>query len=95
MITVQLPLYNEIFVAERLLDAVAALVSAHPDDGALLGGLPYEHRALLAQLVDRSDYGKVKEPVKGLQRGKLGEHAKAVVTVRGLGYRYCDLPRLR
>ena len=42
--------------------------------GALLGGLPYEHRALLAQLVDRSDYGKVKEPVKGLQRGKLGQH---------------------
>jgi hypothetical protein len=29
---------------------------------------------LLAQLVDRSDYGKVKEPVKGLQRGKLGQH---------------------
>ena len=28
-------------------------------------------------------------------RRKLGEHAKAVVTVRGLGYRYCDLPRLR
>ncbi len=42
--------------------------------GALLGGLPYEHRALLAQLVDRSEYGKVKEPVKGLQRGKLGKH---------------------
>ena len=42
--------------------------------GISLAGLPYEHRALLAQLVDRSDYGKVKEPVKGLQRGKLGQH---------------------
>jgi hypothetical protein len=42
--------------------------------GALLGGLPYEHRALLAQLVDRSNYGKVQEPVKGLQHGKFGKY---------------------
>jgi len=51
--------------------------------GALLGGLPYEHRALLAQLVDRSDYGKVKEPVKGLQRGKLGKHEISRLIIGG------------
>ena len=51
--------------------------------GALLGGLPYEHRALLAQLVDRSDYGKVKEPVKGLQRGKLGQHEISRLIIGG------------
>jgi hypothetical protein len=38
----------------------------------LLAGVSYEQRALLAQLVDRRDYGRSKEPVKGLQRGKLG-----------------------
>jgi hypothetical protein len=51
--------------------------------GALLGGLPYEHRALLAQLVDRSDYGKVKEPVKGLQRGKFGKHEISRLIIGG------------
>jgi hypothetical protein len=51
--------------------------------GALLGGLPYEHRALLAQLVDRSEYGKVKEPVKGLQRGKLGKHEISRLIIGG------------
>jgi hypothetical protein len=51
--------------------------------GALLGGLPYEHRALLAQLVDRSDYGKVKEPVKGLQRGKLGQYEISRLIIGG------------
>lgn len=38
---------------------------------ALLGGISYEDKALLAQLVDRSEYGKVKEPVKGLHGGSL------------------------
>lgn len=41
--------------------------------GAVLGAISYEHQALMAQLVDRSEYGKVKEPVKGLQRGRLSE----------------------
>ncbi|MFB3923052.1 MAG: hypothetical protein ACE145_15120 [Terriglobia bacterium] len=51
--------------------------------GALAGGLPYEHRALLAQLVDRSGYGKVKEPVKGLQRGKFGKHEISRLIIGG------------
>jgi hypothetical protein len=29
--------------------------------GALLGGISYEHQAFMAQLVDRSEYGKVAE----------------------------------
>ncbi|MBW7995136.1 MAG: hypothetical protein FVQ81_00910 [Candidatus Glassbacteria bacterium] len=39
----------------------------------LLAGLGYEHQALLGQLVNRDEYGKKKEPVKGLQKGKFGE----------------------
>jgi len=42
--------------------------------GALLGGVSYERKALMAQLVDQSGYDKVKEPVKGLQRGKFGQY---------------------
>ena len=51
--------------------------------GALLGGLPYEHRALLAQLVDRSNYGKVQEPVKGLQHGKFGKYDVTRLVIGG------------
>jgi hypothetical protein len=51
--------------------------------GVTLAGLPYEHRALLAQLVDRSDYGKVKEPVKGLQRGKFGKYDVSRLIIGG------------
>jgi len=51
--------------------------------GVTLAGLPYEHRALLTQLVDRSDYGKVKEPVKGLQRGKFGKHEISRLIIGG------------
>jgi hypothetical protein len=40
---------------ERLRDS-------HGFSGVLLGGISYEHQALMAQLVDRSEYGKVKEP---------------------------------
>ena len=32
----------------------------------IIAGLSFEHEALLAQLVKRSNYGKVQEPVKGL-----------------------------
>ena len=39
----------------------------------MLAGLSYEHQALFAQLVDHSEYGKKKEPVKGLQKGRFGE----------------------
>ncbi len=51
--------------------------------GVTLAGLPYEHRALMAQLVDRSDYGKVKEPVKGLQRGNFGKHEISRLIIGG------------
>ena len=39
----------------------------------ILAGLSFEHQALLAQLVDRANYGKAQEPVKGLQKGKFGK----------------------
>ena len=51
--------------------------------GALLGGISYEHQALMAQLVDRSEYGKVKEPVKGLQRGKFGKYEVSRLIIGG------------
>ena len=51
--------------------------------GALLGGISYEHQALIAQLVDRSEYGKVKEPVKGLQRGKFGKYEVSRLIIGG------------
>jgi len=50
--------------------------------GALVG-VSYEDRALLAQLVDRSEYGKRKEPVKGLQRGKLGSYEVSRLIIGG------------
>jgi hypothetical protein len=51
--------------------------------GALLGGISYEDKALLAQLVDRSEYGKTKEPVKGLQRGKFGRYEVSRLIIGG------------
>src|SRR5690242_12114409 len=51
--------------------------------GALLGGISYEHKALMAQLVDRSEYGKVKEPVKGLQRVKFGKYDVSRLIIGG------------
>ncbi|HTS70710.1 MAG TPA: hypothetical protein VMO17_17125 [Terriglobia bacterium] len=51
--------------------------------GALLGGISLEEKALMAQLVDRSEYGKVKEPVKGLQRGKFGKYEVSRLIIGG------------
>jgi hypothetical protein len=51
--------------------------------GALLGGISYEDKALLAQLVDRSEYGKIKEPVKGLPRGKFGKYEVSRLIIGG------------
>ena len=51
--------------------------------GGLLGATSYEHQALLAQLVDRSQYGKVQEPVTGLQRGKLGKYEISRLIIGG------------
>lgn len=39
---------------------------------AVAAGLSFEHRALVAQLVDRSGYGEKQEPVTGLQQGTFG-----------------------
>jgi hypothetical protein len=50
---------------------------------ALLGGISYEDKALLAQLVDRSEYDKAKEPVKGLQRGKFGKYEVSRLIIGG------------
>jgi hypothetical protein len=50
---------------------------------ALLGGASYEDKTLLAQLVDRSECGKVKEPVKGLQRGKFGKYEVSRLIIGG------------
>lgn len=41
--------------------------------GTVFGGISYEGQALMAQLVERSHYGEVQEPVKGLECGKLGK----------------------
>jgi hypothetical protein len=49
----------------------------------VLAGISYEDRALMAQLVDRSDYGRKKEPVKGLQRGKLGSYEISRLIIGG------------
>ncbi|HUJ22319.1 MAG TPA: hypothetical protein VLX58_12385 [Bryobacteraceae bacterium] len=49
----------------------------------IAGGISYEHQALMAQLVDRSQYGKVKEPVKGLQCGKLGKYEISRLIIGG------------
>ncbi|HUU53192.1 MAG TPA: hypothetical protein VMW44_00960 [Candidatus Bathyarchaeia archaeon] len=49
----------------------------------VLAGLSFEHQALLGQLVDRSEYGKTKEPVKGLQRGKFGKYEVSRLIIGG------------
>ena len=46
-------------------------------------GISYEEKALMAQLVDRSNYGKRQEPVKGLQRGKLGPYEISRLIIGG------------
>ena len=51
--------------------------------GGVVGGISYEHQALMAQLVDRSQYGKVKEPVKGLPCGKLGQYEISRLIIGG------------
>ena len=51
--------------------------------GALLGGISYEHKALMARLVDPSAPGKAEEPVKGLQRGKLGKYEVSRLIIGG------------
>jgi hypothetical protein len=49
----------------------------------MLGGISYEDKTLLAQLVDRSDYGRAKDPVKGLQRGRFGKYEVSRLIIGG------------
>ncbi|MFN7996274.1 MAG: hypothetical protein U0Q18_21865 [Bryobacteraceae bacterium] len=51
--------------------------------GGILGATSYEHSMLAAQLVNRSDYGIVKEPVKGLQRGRFGKYEVSRLIIGG------------
>jgi hypothetical protein len=51
--------------------------------GGLLGIMSYEHQDSHGQLVDRSQYRKVKEPVKGLQCGKLGKYGVSRLIIGG------------
>ena len=52
--------------------------------GALLGGVSYEHKALLAHLADQSAPAKaVEEPVQGLQRGKFGKYEVSRLIIGG------------
>lgn len=50
---------------------------------AIFSTLPFEHQALLAQLVDRSKYGNTEEPVKGLQKGKFYQHEISRLIIGG------------
>jgi hypothetical protein len=50
---------------------------------ALIGGISYEDRALMAQLVDQSGYGIKKEPVKGLPQGKFGQYDVSRLIIGG------------
>jgi hypothetical protein len=51
--------------------------------GSVLAASGLEEQTLLAQLVDRADYGKKKEPVQGLQRGKLGQYELSRLFIGG------------
>ncbi|HYK89150.1 MAG TPA: hypothetical protein VE398_10290 [Acidobacteriota bacterium] len=46
-------------------------------------GISYEDQTLLAQLVNRSEYGIKKTPVKGLQHGKLGNYEISRLIIGG------------
>jgi len=46
-------------------------------------GLSYEHRELAAQLVDRSNYKRIQEPVKGLQKAQFGDRMVSRLIIGG------------
>lgn len=49
----------------------------------VMAATSHEEQILLAQLVDRSDYGKKREPVKGLQKGKFGSYEISRLIIGG------------
>ena len=50
---------------------------------ALARGASYEHRALVAHMAAPAQAAAVKEPVKGLQRGKFGKHEVSRLIIGG------------
>jgi len=50
---------------------------------ALAGGISYERRALMAHLGAGAQTSSAKEPVKGLQRGKFGNHEVSRIIIGG------------
>ena len=52
--------------------------------GAVLGGVSYEHKALMAHLADQPAPAKpVEQPVQGLQRGKFGKYELSRLFIGG------------
>lgn len=51
--------------------------------GALLGGISYEHKALMARMADQSGPTNVEEPVQGLQRAKFGKYEVSRLIIGG------------
>ncbi|MDR3674706.1 MAG: hypothetical protein P4N24_04410 [Acidobacteriota bacterium] len=50
---------------------------------ALVGGISYEHKALMAHMMAPAQEAQVKEPVKGLQRGKFGKYEVSRLIIGG------------
>jgi len=50
---------------------------------ALVGGISYEHKALMARVTAPPQEAAVKEPVKGLQRGRLGKYEVSRLIIGG------------
>jgi len=50
---------------------------------ALVGGISYEHRALMAHMSAPAQESTAKEPVKGLQRGKFGKYEVSRLIIGG------------
>jgi hypothetical protein len=50
---------------------------------ALVGGISYERKALMAHMMAPAQEATVKEPVKGLQRGKFGKYEVSRLIIGG------------
>jgi hypothetical protein len=67
----------------RKISRRSVIASSLGVSAGITAGMSYEHRALFGQLVDRSRYGKVPEPVKGLPTGTLGGHEVSRLIIGG------------
>jgi len=50
---------------------------------ALVGGVSYERKALMAHMMAPTQQAKAKEPVTGLQRGKFGKYEVSRLIIGG------------